>query len=222
VFALNLLGWVYTDMKNYHEAEGALKKAIEMQPLWPAPHTNLANLYLLQGRKAEAAANFEAAINANPRDPAGYLSLALLYERDKDFGNAMKIYERALKENPSFWFAANNLAFLLAETSAKKEDLSRAKALAEEAIKQRPNEAAIIDTLGWVYFRMGDYVQARGLIEQALAASPEADVLNYHMAAALMKLGQKDAAGEKLKKALNGKDDYPGRREAERMLKELG
>jgi len=159
VFALNLLGWVYTDMKNFQEAEGSLQKAIEMQPLWPAPHTNLANLYLLQGRKAEAAANFEAAINANPRDPAGYLSLALLYERDKDFPNAMKVYERALKENPSFWFAANNLAFLLAETSTKKEDLTRAKDLAEEAIKQRPNEPALIDTLGWVYFRMGDYGQ---------------------------------------------------------------
>ena len=156
VFAFNLLGWVYTDMKNFQEAEGALKKAIEMQPLWPAPHTNLANLYLVQGRKAEAVEKFESAINANPRDPAGYLSLALLYERDKDFPNAMKVYERALKENPGFWFAANNLAFLSSETSTKKEDLARAKALAEEAIKMQPNEPALVDTLGWVYFRMGD------------------------------------------------------------------
>jgi tetratricopeptide (TPR) repeat protein len=222
VFAFNLLGWIYTDLKNYQEAEGALKKAIEMQPLWPAPHTNLANLYLLQGRKAEAAANFEAAINANPRDPAGYLSLALLHERDKDYGNAITVYERALRENPGFWFAANNLAFLLAETSTQTEDLGRAKALAEEAIKQRPNEPALIDTLGWVYFRMGDYGQARGLIEQALAGAPEAEVLNYHMAAALLKLGQKDAAREKLKKALEGSGDYPGRADAERMMNELG
>jgi len=222
VFAHNLLGWVYTDLKNYQEAEGALKKAIEMQPLWPAPHTNLANLYLLQGRKAEAAAKFEAAIGANPKDPAGYLSLALLYERDKDYGNAKKVYERAIKENPNFWFAANNLAFLLTETSTGKEELARAKTLAEEAIRQRPNEPALTDTLGWVYFRMGDLGQARGLIEQALAAAPDADVLNYHMGAVLLKLGQRDAAREKLKKALDGSGDYLGRGEAEKMLKELG
>ncbi len=222
VFALNLIGWVHTDMKNFQEAEGALKKAIEMQPLWPAPHTNLANLYLLQGRKAQAVETFEAAIRANSRDPSGYLSLALLYERDRDFANAVNVYERALGENPGFWFAANNLAFLLAETSARKEDLARAKALAEDAIKQRPNEPTLVDTLGWVYFRMGDYAQARGLIEQALATSPETDVLNYHMGAVLVKLGHKDAAREALKKALDGGGDYLGRSEAERLLTELG
>ena len=222
VFTLNLIGWVYTDLKNFQEAEGALKKAIEMQPLWPTPHTNLANLYVVQGRKAEAAEKFEAAVNANPKDPAGYLSLALLYERDRDYGNAIKVYERALKENPNFYFATNNLSFLLSETSTKKEDLARAKALAEDAIKMQPKEPALIDTLGWVYFRMGDYGQARGLIEQALAAAPDADVLNYHMAAVLLKLGQKQEAREKLRKALAGAEDYPGRAEAERMMKELG
>jgi len=222
VFALNLLGWVYTDMKNFQEAEGALKKAIEMQPLWPAPHTNLANLYLVQGRKTEAVAKFESAVNANPRDPAGYMSLALLYERDKDFPNAMKVYERALKENPGFWFAANNLAFLTSETSTKKEDLVRAKALAEDAIKSQPNQPSLVDTLGWVYFRLGEFSQARGLIEQALAAAPNSDVLNYHMGAVLVKLGQKDEAQEKLRKALEGAEDFPGRGEAEKLLKELG
>jgi Flp pilus assembly protein TadD len=222
VFALNLLGWVYTDLKNFQEAEGALKTAIEMQPLWPAPHTNLANLYLLQGRKKDAVEKFEAAITANPRDPASYLSLALLYERDTDYPNAMKVYERALRENPDFWFAGNNLAFLLAETSGQPAELEKAKALIKDAIKIQPNQPALIDTLGWVYFRMGDYGQARALIEQALAASPEEDVLNYHMAAVLVKLGQKDAARDNLKKALDGGVDYPGRGDAEKLLKELG
>lgn len=69
---------------------------------------------------------------------------------------------------------------------------------------------------------MGDYGQARGLIEQALASAPDAEVLNYHMAAALLKLGQKEAARERLNKALEGSGDYPGRAQAERMMKELG
>ena len=221
IFAYNLLGWVYTDMKNYQEAEAALKKAIELQPLWPAPHTNLANLYLLQGRKKEAADGLQAAISANPKDSSAYLSLALLFERDKDYPNAMQVYERALKENPGFWFAANNLAFLIAETNTAKTGLERAKTLVEEALKQRPNEPALLDTLGWVYFRMGDNPQARSLIEQALAASPEEGVLNYHLGAVLLKLGQKEEARERLEKALAGEGDYPGRADAARLLKEL-
>ena len=98
----------------------------------------------------------------------------------------------------------------------------RAKTLAEDAIKMQPNEPALIDTLGWVYFRMGDFGQARGLIEQALAAAPNSDVLNHHMGAVLVKLGQKDEAREKLRKALEGAEDYPGRGDAEKLLKELG
>ena len=221
VFAYNLLGWVYTDMKNYQEAEAALKKAIEMQPLWPAPHTNLANLYLLQGRKQEAIDNLQAGIAANPKDSSLYLSLALLFERGKDHANAMQVYERALKENPGFWFASNNLAFLIAEANGTKGDLERARGLAEDALKLRPNEPALLDTLGWVYFRMGNVQQARALIEQALAVSPEEGVLNYHMGAVLAGLGQKEEARERLEKALAGESDYPGRAEAAKLLKDL-
>jgi Flp pilus assembly protein TadD len=65
VFATNLLGLIFTEAKNYPEAEDALKKAIEMQPLWPVPHNNLAKLYLVQGRKNEAMDKFNAAIAAS-------------------------------------------------------------------------------------------------------------------------------------------------------------
>jgi Flp pilus assembly protein TadD len=134
----------------------------------------------------------------------------------------MKVYERSLKENPGFWFAANNLAFLLAETSTRPEELARARQLAEEALRQRPGETALLDTLGWVSFRQGDLAHARGLIEQALTAAPESDVLNFHLGAVLLKLGQRDEARVRLEKALDGEEDFPGRVEAEKMMKELG
>jgi Flp pilus assembly protein TadD len=133
----------------------------------------------------------------------------------------MQVYERALKENPGFWFAANNLAFLLAETNASKTELQRAKMLVEEALKARPNEPSLLDTLGWVYFRMGDTQQARSLIEQALTGSPDEGALNYHMGAILVKLGQKDEAREKLEKSMAGEGDYAGKADAARLLKEL-
>ena len=221
VFAYNLLGLVFTDLKNYREAEDSLKKAIEMQPLWPVPHINLANLYLVQGRKKDAIDKFESAIRINPKDGSAYLALAMVYERDRDYRGAIQVYERALAADPGFWFAANNLAFLLGESSGRKEDLARAKSLAEEALKVRPNDPGILDTLGWVHYRMGDLNQARSLLEQALGAAPEADVMNYHLGAVLLKQGQKDEALEKLKKALGDDGDFPGRNDAEKLLKEL-
>jgi tetratricopeptide (TPR) repeat protein len=221
VFAYNLLGMVQGNMKNYREAEITLAKAIELQPTWPPPHTNLANLYLVQGKKQEAIKKFEATLDANPKNAAAYMSLALLYERDKDYQNAMDVYERALKENPDFWAAGNNLAFLLSEHSGQQADFERAVTLAKRALERRPGDPSIMDTLAWAYFRLGEYNQARDLLEKAAAAAPDTAIFNYHMGMVLYKSGDADAARMRLEKALAGDEDFIGRDEAARTLKEL-
>jgi tetratricopeptide (TPR) repeat protein len=221
VHAYNLLGRVWVDLKLWDDAEDALQKAIELQPLWPVSHANLARLYLARGLKNEAIARFEAAIRSDPKHAAAYLSLALLYEREKDYRSAMDVYGRALDENPRFWFAANNLAFLISETSNEKQALTRAATLAENALKQRPNDPAILDTLGWVHFRRGDLKQARVLIEQALAAAGDSALMSYHYGAVLLKAGDEEDARRKLEKALEGDSDFPGRAEAEKMLRDM-
>jgi tetratricopeptide (TPR) repeat protein len=220
-FAYNLLGMVYGNMKNYREAETALAKAIEIKPTWAPPHTNLANLYLVQGKKQEAIKKFEAALDANPKNAAAYMSLALLYERDKDYQNAIDVYERALKENPDFWAAANNLAFLLSEQSGQLPDFKRAVALAKGALQKRPGDPTVMDTLAWAQFRLGEYSQARDLLEKAAATAPDTAIFNYHLGMVLYKSGEKDAARERLQKALSGDEDFIGREVAEATLKEL-
>jgi Flp pilus assembly protein TadD len=199
-----------------------LKKAIEIRPLWPVPHNNLAGLYLVQGRKKEAVQNYRAAIKADPENPAAYLALGVLYEKDKEFQNAIKIYEQALKENPDFWFAANNLASLVSETSTDKEDLKRALRPAERALQLRPADPQILDTLGWVHYRLGEYEQARGLIEQALSVAPDGPIFNYHLGMVLYKSGKLEQARARLEKALDGDEDFYGREEARATLKQLG
>jgi tetratricopeptide (TPR) repeat protein len=133
----------------------------------------------------------------------------------------MQVYERALKTEPKFWFAANNLAFLLSEFSDQKADFDRALELSQKALKQRPGDPAILDTIGWVYYRLGDFSKAQGLIEQALAGAPDSAILNYHMGMALYKADQIEEAREKLEKALAGDDGFYGRKEAEETLVKL-
>jgi tetratricopeptide (TPR) repeat protein len=220
-YAYNLLGMVQSNQKNYPAAEAALAKAIELQPTWAPPHTNLANLYLAQGKKQEAVSKFEANLDANPEDAAAYLSLALLYERDKDYANAMAVYERALKENPNFWVAANNLAFLLSEHSDRAPDFERAVTLAKSALEQRPGDPAIMDTLAWAYYRRGDYSQARDLLEKASEAAPDMAIFKYHLGMVLYQSGDRDAARVQLGKALAGDEPFIGRDIAEATLKEL-
>ena len=211
----------YSDSSQPVKAESEMQQAIRVEPD-KAIHTYLlANFYLRQGRKQEAITKLQAGIDANPKDPALYLLLAMVYERDQDYANAMQVYERALAEDPDSWLAANNLAFLIVENKFWKVELERAKLLVEKAIQQRPHEPALMDTLGWVHFRMGDTRKAHSLIEQALAGSPDDAVLNYHMGAVLKGLGRNHAAREKLEKALAGGTDFLGKADAAKLLREL-
>jgi tetratricopeptide (TPR) repeat protein len=219
--AYYLLGFVQGSLKNYRAAEAALEKAIDIQPLWPAPHNNLAGVYLAQGKKKEAVKKYEAALKANPRQAAAFLALGLLYEKDREFEKAMQVYERALEADPNFWFAANNLAFLICEQTQEKAELERALELSQKARKIRPGDPAILDTIGWVYYQMGDYPKAQGLIEQAVAAAPDSPILNYHLGMTFYKIDQIEDARKSLEKALEGDEDFYGRPEAEKLLKQL-
>jgi tetratricopeptide (TPR) repeat protein len=68
---------------------------------------------------------------------------------------------------------------------------------------------------------MEDFNQARGFIERALAAAPEAPILNYHMGMVLVEKDKPEAARIKLEKALEGDQNFYGRAVAEETLIKL-
>ncbi len=68
---------------------------------------------------------------------------------------------------------------------------------------------------------MGNYNQASGLFEQALVEVPDSPILNYHMGMVLYKSVRPGEAKERLQKALDQKEDFYGRAEAEKTLNEL-
>jgi len=220
-FAYNLLGKVYLERKDFQAAEKSFAKAIELNPEWLTPHSNLAVLYVIKGEPAEAIARFEQALKVNPRQGETYISLALLYEQTENYEKAMAVYERALAENSRFWPAANNLAFLLSEYAPDPENLERALQLIQQARKMRPNEPNILDTLGWIYFKMGKPHQAAEIIGQARSAEPTNPVLNYHLGVALADSGQKEEARERIQDALNSGEHFRDIEKAREALKNL-
>ena len=112
---------------------------------------------LVQGKKDEAISGLEAAIKANPENLAAYLSIAQIYVQGKDYKKAMETYERVLARKPDLWVAANDLAFLMADTGG---DLDKAMGFAQKALTQRPEEPSVLDTVGWIYYKKGDSAKA--------------------------------------------------------------
>ena len=66
----------------------------------------------------------------------------------------MRNYNDAIKIDPNNFVAGNNLAYILAERGT---DLNTALSLAQGARKSQPENPSTADTLGWVYYKLGNY-----------------------------------------------------------------
>jgi len=220
-FAHYLKGRVYSRMKKYDSAKKAFEKAAEIDPMWPEAGNSLAAVYLLQEKKKEAIDHFEETLAHNPKNPTAILVLGRLYEERKEYDKAIEVYENGVGKVPGFWSAANRLAFLSADRATSVETLDRALKIASAAYRMKPGQAAIIDTLGWIYYKKGETERALHLYEKLIAAAPEDPVVNYHMGVVLKKSGDIDTAKEKLQIATRGEAKFYGRDHAEALLREL-
>jgi Flp pilus assembly protein TadD len=68
---------------------------------------------------------------------------------------------------------------------------------------------------------MGQYDKARVQIEKALKKNPANAESNYHLGVVLFKTGQKNEAKTRIEAALKPGKDFPGKPEAEKLLKEI-
>jgi Flp pilus assembly protein TadD len=80
-------------------------------------------------------------------------------------------------------------------------------AMIQRASALRPMSGAIIDSLGWAYFRLGDYAQALELIERAVELEPADATLNDHLGDVYWRLGRRIEARFQWQRALTLEPD---------------
>lgn len=94
-------------------------------------------------------------------------------EIDKSIG----CYETVLEQNPENPTALNGLGYILACTG---KDLTRALFLCKKALDTNPESSAYLDSLGWVYFKLGLLKEAKSFIKRALEKNPENEEIKSH------------------------------------------
>jgi tetratricopeptide (TPR) repeat protein len=78
-----------------------------------------------------------------------------------------------------------------------------------------------MDTLGWIYYLKGSYLNAIAEFQDSLKLTPDKAEINFHLGMAYYKNNQVDAAKEYLEKALKIDPAFDGAKEAQRVLKEI-
>jgi len=162
----------------------------------------IGNAYLLKEEYKQAVKWLEQASRAPARQPfksAIYSSLGDSYQSLDDWENAKRTYELALRYDENNHNAMNNYAYALAQ---RQIELERAKEMALKAIELDSDNAAYLDTVGWVYYMLGDYDRARRFIRASIdTGSASAEVLE-HLGDVYDKLDQSSQAKKWWQQAL--------------------
>lgn len=151
-----------------------------------------------------------------PGDLAAAMYAAELALSRKQFGPAVQDLELVLKAAPDSPVALNNLAWAYGELKDP-----RAVATAEKALKAAPDSPAVLDTLAWLLVAKGDSGRAVPMLKRAATLQPANAVLRYHLAVALNKTGDKQAAKAELEKLVTAGTPFPHLDDAIALLKVL-
>jgi tetratricopeptide (TPR) repeat protein len=149
--------------------------------------TALGNIYRLKGDLNSALSSYRRAAELAPNNGVIRDSIAYLETTSGQHTEAIASLRKELAINPEDTTAENNLAFELAESGT---DLDQASALAEKAQRKAPSNPGIADTLSWVYVRKGLNDSAIQILNGLVKKYPDAPVLRYHLAVALLQKGK--------------------------------
>jgi len=163
---------------------------------------------------------YERGIKAIPGSVELSMLLATEFEQTNRYDDAMQVYEGLLKTSPTYEPAINNLAALLLDQRTDKASHARALQLAESLAKAE--NPAMLDTLGWAYYRAGKYPEAVRVLERVVAKAGQFPVFRYHLGMAYLKAGNAVGAKQELTKAVDKvQGEYPGLAEARTTLATL-
>lgn len=169
----------------------------------------IGDIYRRAERHEEAIKAYDRAINAlGGKISADYWSVfyarGMSYERTGNFKRAEEDLEAALEFKPDHPYLLNYLGYSWADQGKK---LDKALELVTRAANLKPEDGYIIDSLGWVYYKLGKFDDATQQLEKAVELVPYDPTINDHLGDAYWKVGRKNEARFQWNRALNHSDD---------------
>ncbi len=195
-------------IKMYETAHGMAKNAASMIKLHMA--------YALAGKTGEGDTRLVQWLKASPEDATVRLYVADIALKRGNYNDAIPQYEWLLKKQPDNVIFLNNLAWAYYEMKD-----TRALETAERALKLAPENAEVVDTVGWILIERGNTKRGLELLEKAAKAAPKSPQIAYHLAQGWAKVGDKSKARRELERLLATDVKFPQLAEAQKLFKEL-
>jgi tetratricopeptide (TPR) repeat protein len=185
------------------EAINYLLSALEKDPDNAEFCYYLGTMYEESESYDQALTYLQKAIASDPENPKYYFRLGVVQDKGGDKTGSIASMRKVIELDPQHANALNYLGYTYADLG---QNLDEAERLIKEAMKYKPDDGYITDSLGWVYYKRGQYEQALTYLKKAVALVPDDPVMLEHLGDIYLKLKDVDNALKYYRMALTKKD----------------
>lgn len=204
-------------------AEGKITEAIKLYEVALSNNEEqvilikLVRAYMRNRERSKAKSILNDWIEKYPDDTEINMLSASSYYQEENFVQAIKLYQQILEKNPINMIALNNLAWLYLI-----QDNPGALNMAKRAYDLSPEQSEVVDTYGWILVKQDQVEQGLQLLKFAsVTMIPESPDIRYHVATALAKTDDTEAAIRELQYILDKYDSFSERKDAKELLSNL-
>ena len=217
-FALRLKGRALVRQGRFKEAENVFRRLESQDPQAMSTLLELADARAKNGDYPGAVEAFRRIVQIHPQHVGAYERLGAMEALAGRAEDAEKSFRKMIALAPKSPAGYNAVAYFLADIN---RELDEALQLAQRAIEFAPKNPGVLDTLGWVHFRRGEWDQAVASLSQAEKLGPHVPTIRYHLALAHHKRGESALAARRLTAALRLNPGFPEAAEARALLESL-
>ncbi len=184
-----------------------LKKLSRKNPDSTLILLSLADLLRKDGRYDDAAGAYSKMIDriSTPelKNWPMFFARGICFERAGKWQQAEADLLKSLELKPGQPEVLNYLGYSWID---RNMNIEQAKSMVEEAVKERPDDAQVIDSMGWVLFKTKDFENASKFLERAAEITPYDSVINNHLGDSYWKQGRYNEARFQWQRALKFKN----------------
>ena len=219
VAAQSKLAWSYQSGGDKPKAVALAQQVAAAAPKDRDAQITYADLLRANERWAESAAALDPIITAEAAKPDWRLLYmrGIALERAGRWSDSERDLLAALKLSPDDPDLLNYLGYSWID---RGEHLPEAIAMVQKAVEARPQSGAMLDSLGWGYYRQGDYKTAVAKLEQAVELEPGDPDVNGHLGDAYWRIGRQVEARYQWQRVLSLEPDDKQKAEALAKLKD--
>ncbi len=186
---------LYMELEDYVSARSYLNKLEQFNNQRTDLYYRLGEIYHIQQKYSAAVKYYSKAISraktVSTKDWYLYYSRGMSYERSNEWEKAEKDFLKSLELSPEQPLTLNYLGYSWIDLG---KNIDKAHTLISKAVNLRPNDGYFVDSLGWAFYRMGEYEKAVLELERAVGLVPNDPIINDHLGDAMWRAGYKNEA----------------------------